>query len=59
MKSAWKVTSNLIGDTIKYAVYRIIDSSEPDHSGNREFDTDYIPDRDLCVFIANELNEKQ
>ena len=35
--SEFKVTSdNIAGDTI-YRVYRNIDTSEPDHSGNREY----------------------
>ena len=56
MKSAWKVTSNPIGDRIKYAVYRLLDSQKTDHSGNREFATLYLDDREQAQAIADKLN---
>lgn len=34
--SKWKVSSMFIGNDKVYQVYRTIDDSEPDHSGNRE-----------------------
>ena len=36
-KSEWRVTSNVIGGTWLYAAYRLIDVTEPDNSGNREY----------------------
>ena len=56
MKSKWKVTSNPIGDTIKYAVYRLLDTQKTDHSGNREFATHYLDDREQAQSIAEEMN---
>lgn len=56
MKSEWKVTSNLIGEHIKYAVFRLCDIQETDHSGNREFATDYMDSRDQAQKTANDLN---
>lgn len=56
MKGPWKVTSNIIGDTKMYAVYRLLDTSETDHSGNREFATDYIKSKEKAAAIAQELN---
>jgi len=56
MKGLWKVTSNFIGDTKKYAVYRILDTGETDHSGNREYATEWLDDREQAAKIARELN---
>lgn len=59
MKGPWKVTSQVIGDTKMYAVYRLIDVNAPDHSGNREFAGDYVPDREIAEFVAEQLNEDE
>ena len=59
MRSEWKVTSNIIGDSMRYAVYRIRDINEVDHSGNREFAGDYIEDKQTAMLIAEELNKKE
>ena len=56
MKGLWKVTSNIIGDTKMYAVYRLLDTSETDHSGNREYATEWLDDREQAAKIAKELN---
>lgn len=56
MKGPWKVTSNIIGDTKMYAVYRLLDTSETDHSGNREYATEWLDDREQAAKIAKELN---
>ncbi len=56
MKGKWKVTSNPIGDRIKYAVYRLLDTQKTDHSGNREFATPYLDDREQAQAIADEMN---
>lgn len=53
MKSKWKV---LISDEKMYAVYRLIDTQKPDHSGNREFAGEYIKDREVAEWVAAELN---
>lgn len=58
MHSDWKVTANLIGDNKCYAVYRLIDINAVDHSGNREFATDYMPDKTEAQAIAAELNKE-
>jgi hypothetical protein len=57
LKSEWRVTSNLIGDQMKYGVYRLIDTGETDHSGNREFASDYMSSKERALIIAHELNE--
>lgn len=57
MKSPWKVTSNIFGGgTKKYAVYRLLDVSEVDHSGNREFAGDYIEDKEVAQRAVRLLN---
>jgi len=49
----------MIGDTKKYAVYRLIDVNEVDHSGNREFAGKYVEDKKIALFVAQELNKKE
>ncbi len=59
MTSKWKVTCNPIGGTKMYAVYRLIDVNEVDHSGNREFATDFMEDQMDALLIAQDLNEME
>lgn len=42
MKSRWKVSSTYLGGEKVYQVYRTIDESQPDHSGNREHYDDVL-----------------
>lgn len=56
MKSKWKVTSNPIGGKTMYGVYRILDTNEVDHSGNREHYGDYVESREAAAAIAARLN---
>lgn len=59
MQSEWKVTSNLINDQNMYCVYRLRDTAEVDHSGNREFHGGYVNDRDLAAAEAAALNKEE
>lgn len=59
MKSKWKVTSNYIGGQTMYGVYRIRDTGEVDHSGNREHYGGYLESREEAAVIAEELNTKE
>jgi len=59
MKSEWKVTSNLIGDTKMYAVFRLIDKHAVDHSGNREYATEFMKDREAVRAIADRMNAEE
>lgn len=59
MKSEWKVTSQVIEGKRLYGVYRLLDTAEVDHSGNRELAGNYIDDRERAEFVANKLNEKE
>ena len=59
MKGPWKVTSNLINGKTMYAVYRLKDVNEVDHSGNREFAGGYVEDRLTVEIAAEHLNEKE
>lgn len=56
MASEYKVTSQYIGDSKMYAVFRIKDVSAVDHSGNREYASGYTEDREEALKIANQLN---
>lgn len=58
MYSEWMVTKNNIGDRSMYAVYRLRNTMQTDHSGNREFASGYMEDRQEAVVIAEKLNTK-
>ncbi|NLG57624.1 MAG: hypothetical protein GX540_04360 [Clostridiales bacterium] len=59
MESKWKVSSNLIGDTKMYAVYRLLDVNAVDHSGNREYATEFMADREAARAIADRMNAEE
>jgi len=61
MKSAWRVTSNVVGVGIKcYSVYRLIESREVDHSGNREYyGGPWLMQRERAAEIAEALNAEK
>lgn len=40
-----------------YAVYRLLDMAEVDHSGNREYAGHFVPDREAAKYAAEALNE--
>ena len=56
MKSKWKVTSNPVGDRTLYGVFRIINTNEVDHSGNRELYHGYLESRQEAAALAASLN---
>lgn len=56
--SKWKVTANPVGGKMWYAVYRIRDISEVDHSGNRQYYGGYIEDESEAKELASYLNEE-
>lgn len=56
MKSEWKVSYNPAASEKPYIVFRIKDTAEVDHSGNREYGSDYMSDKAEAQAIANRLN---
>lgn len=56
MKSEWRVTSQYINGNKCYAVYRLCDVNGIDHSGNREYATEYMSDKPRAERIAETLN---
>jgi hypothetical protein len=58
MESPWKVTRNTIDDKPLHRVYRLINTREADHSGNREYAGSYYSDRKPCERAAEYLNGK-
>jgi hypothetical protein len=57
MASEWKVTCNVIDGRTLYGVYRLIDTSEVDHSGNREMYGGYdFQLREAAQALARLLN---
>ena len=62
MKSEWKVESNYINGKPMYRVYRIRDTEETDHSGNREYASEYVSDYQVALdaaVLCNELEERR
>ena len=59
MKSEWKVSSNVIGDQKWYQVYRIKDTSQVHHSGNREEFGGLHSDKYAAQKLADELNMQE
>lgn len=57
MAGKWRVTANPVGGSMLYAVYRLRDVDAVDHSGNREYASDYIDDKDTALTIAEGLNK--
>lgn len=55
----WKVTCNIIGDKRFYAAYRLRDENAVDHSGNREYGSDYLESKEAASDIAAKLNVKE
>ena len=55
----WKVSSNFIGDRKVYQVYRIKNTEEVDHSGNRECSGGYVTERYEAEKLAEILNQKE
>ena len=56
MKSEWRVTSNIINGETKFGVYRLLDTKETDHSGNREHQSLWTADRKVAEGLAGTLN---
>lgn len=56
MTGKWAVTSNFISGKEQYAVCRLRDIQEVDHSGNREYATGYMESREQAEAIAESLN---
>lgn len=56
MPSKWKIGANIIDGTKVFAVCRVINADRPDHSGNQEYATSYLPSRDEARVIADRLN---
>ena len=54
----WKVTGNYINGEPVYRVYRLIDKNAVDHSGNREYATEYMSSKRKAEAIAAKLNSQ-
>lgn len=59
MKGKWKVTANPIGEKVCYGIYRLLDTAEIDHSGNRELYGNYLESRAEAEKIADDLNRRE
>lgn len=52
----WKVQSTPIGSETMYSVYRLRDVNMVDHSGNREYATGFMSDKQEAQKIADRMN---
>ena len=59
MKSKWKVTYNPMMESKPYAVVRLRNTSECEHSGNREYGSEYMATREEAQAIADKLNAEE
>ena len=59
-KSEWKVQSNVIAGRGKmYRAYRVLDTSQPVHSGNIEYTDGYCEDLDAVQETVDRLNAEE
>ncbi len=59
-KGPWKVTSQVLGDTRKFAVCRVINVNKVEHNGNREYtDHGYMSSKSEALAIVTQLNEAE
>ena len=58
MKGKWKVSNNPAMGDMPYIVYRLRDTEETDHSGNRQFCGNYTADKKAAQELADKLNTK-
>lgn len=59
MKGKWKVSYNPICCEKKYIVVRLRDINEVDHSGNREYGSDYMASKEEAQILADKLNSEE
>lgn len=57
--SEWKVSSQYIGGERMYTAMRVLDVSQPQHSGNVETSGKYVTDRDAVQALVDKLNNSQ
>lgn len=57
MTGVWKVESNWIGDKKMFRVYRLRNIYAVDHSGNREYASEYTDDIEATKRLASRLND--
>ena len=58
-KSEWKVSSQYIGAEKVYLVYRLRNTSQVDHSGNREYSGPVFYSKDAAQACADKLNKEE
>ena len=59
MKGIWKPFSQVIGDERKYIAGRQLDLTKPLHSGNVEYDGEYITNREAVEVVCEKLNAEE
>lgn len=58
MKSEWKVSNQYINGEKVYIALRIIDISQPQHSGNVETKGEYSTNRESVQALVDKLNRE-
>lgn len=59
MKGKWKVSCNTICGEKMYIVFRLRGVNKTDHSGNREYGSEYMASREDAQVIADSLNSEE
>lgn len=59
MKGKWDVSSQYIGEKKIFTVYRLRNTAEVDHSGNREYCEGVFDSEAEAQGIADKLNEAE
>lgn len=57
MLGKWDITQNILDGKELWMVYRLLDTGEVDHSGNREYTGPVFHDRYAAQGYADHLNE--
>ncbi len=57
-KGKWNISSQYIGNEKIFTVYRLRDTSQVDHSGNREYSGGCFDSREAAQAVADKLNEE-
>ena len=57
MIGRWQIMSNIVGGVKQWQLYRIIDQSQPMHSGNIETTGEIFENRFAAQYVADLMND--
>lgn len=59
MKGKWRVSRNPMAENTPYIVFRLKDVNKIHHSGNMEYGSDYMANKEEAQRIADRLNTEE